>query len=127
MREERFAGCGGTVTLHADKGSARPEPALPAELDRGLDGNARRRAEDRIPVFLGCLLEQLPTRHRDDRRADMILSQRLASGHRDRDLGAGGEQGHLAGAISLGEDISAARRAVLGSGLAAQQWERLAG
>ena len=91
MREERLAGSRGTVTLHADKGSARPEPALPAELDRGLDGNPWCRAEDRIPVFFGCLLEQLPTRHRDDGRADMIPGQRLASGHRDGNLGAGGE------------------------------------
>ena len=32
MREERLAGSRGAETLHADKGAARPEPALPAEL-----------------------------------------------------------------------------------------------
>jgi len=57
----------------------------------------------------------------------MILGQRLARGHRDRDLGAGGEQGDLAMAIGFGEHIGAARRSILRRRLAAQKRQRLAG
>src|SRR6516225_6744272 len=93
MRVEGLAWRRCAKSGHADKSTARPEPALPAELDRGLDGNPRRRAEDRIAVFLGGLLEKLPARHRDDSRADVIPGQRVTRGHRDGNLEAGGEQG----------------------------------
>ena len=76
---------------------------------------------------LGCGLEQFPARHRHDGGADPVFGERLARHHRDRDLGARGEQRHLARALGLGQYIGAMRRAIVFRRLASQQWQRLAG
>ena len=112
------------MPMKAPRGpSQRSQPNSHGSLDR----DARRRAEHRVLIFLWRLLEELPTGHRNDGRADPVLRQCLAGGHRDADLGARREQRDLALPVSLGQHIGAARRAVFRIWLAPQQRERLAG
>src|SRR6516164_11099779 len=77
MREERLTRRRRTVAGHSDKDAARPEPALPAELNRGLDSDPRCSAEDRVAIGLGLRLEQFPARHRHDCGNDTVARQHL--------------------------------------------------
>ena len=62
------------------------------------------------------VVEKLPARHRDDGRGDAFGLQQIARRQGHADLATCGQQGRLALAIALGQDVSAARRKITGAG-----------
>ena len=120
--------------MHSDEIALVPlaalaiEPAVPAEADRGLDGNTHGACGQNLAaVGVGLLFKQLPARHRDDPRANAIGFQQILRRHCDRDLGARGHQDGAAFAFGLGQDIAALRGHVLGRVLRAHSRQALAG
>src|SRR3546814_4468063 len=83
------------VDAEAQPGDA--DITLPPESRARLDGAAQHMMRQQI-VLIGLRLriEMRPAGHGDDIRADALLLQQRGGGDGDLDLGAGGDQHHLA-------------------------------
>src|ERR1044072_2647635 len=70
----------GPEALHADESAARAEPTLPAETRCRFAGYPHRALGPKNLLVIRFVLrgEQLPRRHRHDRRLDAVLGQEIA-------------------------------------------------
>ena len=98
MLVERSAGAEAPKPFMPTKAAALAEPAVPAEAaPRPRPRPRGARAEHRVAVVLRAGARTAPsTASRRPRRGCRPSASSVARRHRERDLGAGGEQGHLA-------------------------------
>ncbi len=94
----------------------RSEPVYlaPAEVRSLLDGNSRfhMRRQNRVPVRLVLVVEQLPGRHADDAGADSLFCELFVSVEAERHFAAGADEDHFRVASGgVGEHVGAARQA----------------
>ena len=96
-----MAGSRDAEAVDADAQAVEPGVALPAEGRPGLDRHAQDLAvgdvgQDVLAIGGGLRVEELGARHGDDIGADALPFKPLRRVERDLDLGAGGDDDHLA-------------------------------
>src|SRR5208282_1511047 len=93
MLIKRGIGTRRAEAVHAQENAVRPDIALPAEPDAGLDCDAKRAlAEHFVAIGRRLLIEELPARHRDDRGTRAFRFELCARGKCNLDLRTGREQ-----------------------------------
>src|SRR5688572_20819062 len=96
MLVEFRSGCGGAEARHADEHAIGTDIALPAEAAGRFDRDAQSVAQHFAAIALRLLVKQFPAGQGDNGSANALRLQRLARLDRERDFGAGGDQGRLA-------------------------------
>src|SRR5690554_1599514 len=97
--------------IHTDKGSVFANPAVPAEPSSGFHADPWRTSQHRVSIEHVLLFKELPARHRDNRRLDVMLNaQDVGCGNSDLDFRTGRQQGYVAVAIHFFQDIGTASR-----------------